>query len=200
MPRANDIVPLTDAQRRLITPPVLKVAEILARRAARSVPWQRDEILSAAYLGVVLAAQQFDPGAGLTFRNYAALRAAGAIRDALRECGLKGFRSHPRGAVPASVPRTGTGPRRVPIADGDGSVPDPSLPVGWELDAVDAVAGLLAGLPDQARRWVLAAYTEAAVAGSVAEAARRDGFSGSRAWQAQRAAFDALRGGTSGRA
>lgn len=43
-----------------------------------------EEFVSAGYLGLVEAAQRFDPNAGVDFKNYAFLRIKGAIIDSIR--------------------------------------------------------------------------------------------------------------------
>ena len=63
-------------------------AEKLARRFMRSMQIQVevfDELLSAAYLGLVEAATNFDPTKGGEFERYAYFRIKGAVIDFLRE-------------------------------------------------------------------------------------------------------------------
>lgn len=57
------------------------VADVLAR-VPRHVP--RDELVSAALLGLVQAAKSFDPDRGVTFDRYARRRMRGALLDDLR--------------------------------------------------------------------------------------------------------------------
>lgn len=57
------------------------VSDVLAR-VPRHVP--RDELVSAALLGLVQAARSFDPDRGVTFDRYARRRMRGALLDDLR--------------------------------------------------------------------------------------------------------------------
>jgi RNA polymerase sigma factor FliA len=61
---------------------VRKVAGQVARRLPRHVGM--DELLGAGALGLVDAAQRFDPSRGVEFGAYAAIRIQGAILDELR--------------------------------------------------------------------------------------------------------------------
>lgn len=45
---------------------------------------QLDEFVSSGYMGLVEAAQRFDPSSGIDFRNYAFLRIRGSIIDSIR--------------------------------------------------------------------------------------------------------------------
>jgi RNA polymerase sigma factor for flagellar operon FliA len=63
-------------------------AEIL-RKLPSSI--DRDDVIGAAELGLVEAAQNFDPSRGVLFKTFAYYRIRGAIYDALRKMGwLKG--------------------------------------------------------------------------------------------------------------
>ena len=70
-------------------------ARALARRHAQATPHLAEEIESVALLGLTLAARDFDPARGVTFRTYAAPRIVGAIKDCRRDSALKGFRRRP---------------------------------------------------------------------------------------------------------
>src|ERR1700732_1691603 len=62
-------------------------AEVLRKYPAIA----RDDIIGAAELGLVEAAQNFDPSRGVLFKTFAYYRIRGAIYDALRKMGcLKG--------------------------------------------------------------------------------------------------------------
>lgn len=47
-------------------------------------PALRDDIVSAGYIGLIEAAERFDPSAGVEFKTFAYLRIRGAIIDAIR--------------------------------------------------------------------------------------------------------------------
>ncbi len=65
---------------------VRRVALRVARRVPRHV--DRDEIVSAGYLGLAEALGKLGPEEDPTFERYAMLRARGAILDYLRSCDL----------------------------------------------------------------------------------------------------------------
>lgn len=64
----------------------LPLAERIAVGVSRKVPRHidRDDLVSAAYLGLVQASQSYDPARGVPFESFAARRVAGAIYDQLR--------------------------------------------------------------------------------------------------------------------
>ena len=65
----------------------LGLVEFLADRMALHVPqyMTRDDIVSAATLGLIEAAQRFDPGKGVLFKTFAEQRIRGAIIDEARK-------------------------------------------------------------------------------------------------------------------
>jgi RNA polymerase sigma factor (sigma-70 family) len=65
----------------------LSLAEKLARIKSKRTPKcvQLDELLSAAYLGLTLAAHGFDDSRGVPFAAYAECRIKGSMCDYLRE-------------------------------------------------------------------------------------------------------------------
>lgn len=66
----------------------LSFAEKIARKKHRSTPHiNYDEIKSAAYMGLVEAANAYDPEESDCFEAFAAFRIVGAIQDYLRELG-----------------------------------------------------------------------------------------------------------------
>jgi RNA polymerase sigma factor for flagellar operon FliA len=69
-----DHVPLID----------LTVSQVLRRRRLPAYV-TRDELLSAAQLGLVKAALRFNPDRGASFKTYALVRMYGAVIDELRE-------------------------------------------------------------------------------------------------------------------
>ena len=63
-------------------------AEEVVRRLIRAMHLPRemyDELLSAAYLGLVEAAGKYEPDRGVSFRQFAYLRVRGSVIDLLRE-------------------------------------------------------------------------------------------------------------------
>ncbi len=72
-------------------PKHLAIAAALTHRYAAACPGAADDIRSAAYAGLVDAARLFDP-TKFAFITYAGHRVKGAILDAMRRNGLKGFR------------------------------------------------------------------------------------------------------------
>lgn len=64
----------------------LHLVNFLSDRMATQVPayMTRDDIVSAAMLGLVDAASRFDPGKGILFKTFAEVRIRGAIFDEVR--------------------------------------------------------------------------------------------------------------------
>jgi RNA polymerase sigma factor (sigma-70 family) len=77
--------PMTVAQANLVIEH-LRYARSLACRFFATSPdptWDREECVACAYLGLVKAAQRWDPGRGVPFTAYARTRIWGEIMDAL---------------------------------------------------------------------------------------------------------------------
>lgn len=134
--------PLTDAQREL-TVRYLSLAQVLARRTARSWPAGGDEFQSAAFLALVEAAQAFDASRNIDFATYARHRIRGALLNFQREVSSGGLRS-----------RAEHGPRFQPLeADSEsrGQVVGVQAeePVGADLEAADTVENWLKKLPQR---------------------------------------------------
>jgi RNA polymerase sigma factor FliA len=96
----------------------------------------RDGLMSAGMLALVLSARSFDPSRGVPFGPYAAIRIRGALADELRlmDWASRGVRTKAREteSVRATLAaRLGRAPRREEIAQTMG------VPVG-ELDALEA--------------------------------------------------------------
>ncbi|MHA1948744.1 MAG: sigma-70 family RNA polymerase sigma factor [Candidatus Thorarchaeota archaeon] len=79
---------LTLEERNELVENYLPLAESLAWKKSRVTPnsISIDELKSAAYMGLVLAASRFDTEKG-SFGGYAAIRITGEIKDYLRKCG-----------------------------------------------------------------------------------------------------------------
>lgn len=143
---------MTDAARALASDPAnIRLARKLAGSFARKLPWQADELESAALLGLCRAAITFDPDGGASWKNHLYARARGEILDALRGEELKGHRRN--------SPHRHLAPRvaslSVPIeSDPDGrsttlgqQLASDNLPIGWEAEYQDEVEGLARRLP-----------------------------------------------------
>lgn len=132
--------PLDDAQRAL-TLQYLPLAKAMAGRVARKWPAGGDDFQSAAFLGLVEAAQAFDPNRGVSFATFARRRVMGALIDAQRSLLIKGWRGTSQ-----------TRPRFVQLeADSEArgqvvGIQD-DRPIGAELEAAEAVEHWLDKLP-----------------------------------------------------
>ncbi len=86
MPLRRPIVPLTPEQKRRVEK-YLPLAINLARRMDGRVPntAKGAHLYSDASLGLIQAAQRFNPDAGVTFATFASRRIWGAMRDGLRD-------------------------------------------------------------------------------------------------------------------
>jgi RNA polymerase sigma factor for flagellar operon FliA len=86
MSRRVPIVPLTDAQRERVESNLGLVGKIasamLGRRRRRWVP--RERLESDGRMGLIRAAQRFDPANGAKFETFAARHIRGAILDGMR--------------------------------------------------------------------------------------------------------------------
>jgi RNA polymerase sigma factor (sigma-70 family) len=118
----------------------LGLARRLAARYAALVPRFRDEIESAAMLGLCHAAIRFCERRRYRFSTYAICRIRGEIRSALRATELKGYRRRRRALAPQLVSQ----PCQL---DAPWHPTDPAGPVGWELESLDEVERLARSLP-----------------------------------------------------
>ena len=143
-----------------------------------------DDIASAAYLGLIDAVDRFEPGRGVPFEAYAALRIRGSIIDELR-------RVNERGRSAEELPRA---------VSLDGLVEDDWTHFLASDDGVDAkfdhedlcgrVQGAIATLPPRQRE-VLARYYADSL--TLREAGARMGVSEARACQLHGRAIANLR-------
>lgn len=143
---------LSDDQRALAADPWhLRTAERLAARPMARHPRRAEEILSAARLGLVLAAARFEPGRGYEFNTFLFHYIKGHIAHALRA----------RRGVPRVVSLAGRPPGAGEGATYADTIPAPGEPVGWELDYHDWVEGLARRLPPRAAESFLRVHTRA---------------------------------------
>jgi RNA polymerase sigma factor for flagellar operon FliA len=89
--------------RALLIERYLPLARNLSRRvrAVGTAVTDSDDLTSAAFLGLIDAVDRFEPGRGVPFEGYAALRIRGAMIDELRRTGERA-----RNADPDAQPRT----------------------------------------------------------------------------------------------
>ena len=82
-------------------------AKRIAHRAYKQVPGgattQFDDLLGAAYLGLVKASKQYDVGAGKPFMAFAQFRARGEIRDYQRTIDIRSRRDVEQGVQPPCI-------------------------------------------------------------------------------------------------
>ncbi|MDP8970132.1 MAG: sigma-70 family RNA polymerase sigma factor, partial [Actinomycetota bacterium] len=102
------------------------VAEIVAR-IPRHV--DRDDLLSAATVGLVQAARSFDPDRGISFQSYARIRIRGAVVDELRSRdwasrSVRHLARRAESAADALALRLGRSPTQAEVADGLGIDPE----------------------------------------------------------------------------
>lgn len=120
------------------------LAMSLARPLKKKWPRQRDELESAALMGLVQAARTFDPAFNVKFATFARYRICGALREAMRFTVALGFRKDFKDA-PTVTDFRDLGPDFEP--DGCSFCAATDGPVGWKLESVDTVEGWLRRLP-----------------------------------------------------
>lgn len=118
-------------------------ANKLAHRKKRGLPKfiELDEVRSAAYLGLVEAAERFDPEMGVEFTTFSYRRIWGAIHDYLRERGWGSSGGEYQQVASLDAP---------PAEGGEGRLGDAvaASPEGRVEECFEAVT---AGLPEQAK-------------------------------------------------
>jgi DNA-directed RNA polymerase specialized sigma subunit len=121
------------------------------------------ELRSAAYIGLVDAASRFDPARGLRFSTFAEHRIVGAMGDELRAWHYpRGYKHQDMARLAGLVaPEIGhVSERWVMLAD---TVAGCGRPVGWELEGVDAIEGIIRALPPREKavmRWRYARWDD----------------------------------------
>ena len=157
----------------------LPLAQALSRRvrAIDTAVADSDDLMSAAFLGLIDAVDRFEPGRGVPFEAYASLRIRGAMIDELRRVSQRG-----RTASADETPRTVS---LDDLLDNDqhhvvGTTEDGIHETFENEDLRGRVEGALAGLPPRQRE-VLARYYADAL--TLREAGVRMGISEARACQ-----------------
>ncbi len=147
----------------------------------------RDDVVSAAVIGLIGAVDRFEPGRGVPFEAYAALRIRGAVVDELRRLDERGRvdRRREDTAVPQSLDALlERGFHRVPVAEDE---------IGERYDREDLsarVQGALGRLPPRQRE-VLGHYYGKAL--TLRQTGARMGISEARACQLHGRAIQNLR-------
>jgi RNA polymerase sigma factor (sigma-70 family) len=156
------VKPLTTEQRELAAQPrYLKLARMLAYRYARRCNQRAEDYVGPAMLGLVLAARAYDPARGVAFGTYAWERIVGSIRDHARQQIPRGYQRREKELAPLLVSLDEPMPRKLAQwkpRDLYEFVVSADEPVGWEVDSLDAVAGLVARLPPRQRKLLLLLY------------------------------------------
>jgi RNA polymerase sigma factor (sigma-70 family) len=133
--------PPLSAERQALAAGHFWLAREIARRWGRAYPMLREELESAAGLGLVRAAQSHDPTRGESFGALARVHIEGAMKTAMKQWGMQRWWGErepapERRSLSADSERWG----RV-ITSG------PDRPVGADVDDADEVARLLRALP-----------------------------------------------------
>jgi len=119
----------------------MPMAMALARQMTAVLPAEYEELLSAAYLALVEAAQTFDPVRNVNFSTYARHRVRGALQDYRRFLVAADWRGD-KSRAPVFRPLKST-------AELHGWVIGKQVPppVGEEIEAIEAVEFWLRRLP-----------------------------------------------------
>ncbi len=133
---------LTEDQQALAADPkhiarALKIARVLATECPRLT----EDFEGYALLGLVKAAQRFDPARGVKFATYADLKIRGAVLDGVRED--SGHRKKENAKRLTCEFVCGSLSRKVQLDDEQVElseiIPSQALPVGWEIESQDEV-------------------------------------------------------------
>lgn len=161
---------------------------------SRRWPRQRDDLHSAALLGLCHAARSFDANRGVKFTSFAQDRILGEMKEYLRQSRLLGYRLAPRSEFAPQMcllSEAVTSPGYHEDDPPDGLI-DPGLPAGWEAESVDTVEALARTLPGRHRSVILLLYTQAGYE-TQAEVARTLGVHPARISQLHGEAIGMLR-------
>ena len=157
----------------------LRLAAKIANRKASQ--WRmhhlRDDMVSIAFLALVSAARTFDLSKSGSFKDRLCFVVDHALRDFRRDQAPKGFR---RKKQPAPQ-----------ISDGVDLLPSRNLPVGWEVESLDAVDGLTRTLAPARARLLRRRFGVAGV--SIRQLAKEEGVSQSRIFQCLSESLEKLR-------
>lgn len=85
--------PLDDDERALVEAHLDLVDEVASQQAWRLVRLERDDLTSVGRVGLIQAAQRYDPGQGVPFRGFAYYRIRGAMIDHARRLDRPGRRT-----------------------------------------------------------------------------------------------------------
>jgi len=168
--------------------PLVKfLAGVLSRQLPRSV--EKDDLISAGYIGLIEAADRFDANAGVSFSAFARLRIRGAMLDFLRE-------QDPVGRIERSkLDLSGeAGPVHIPVSsDEHFELIAPVVDIDNQID-VQCRLGLVRNALQQltsARQEILASLFDAEL--SAREIAARLGITVERVWHLRHTALIKLR-------
>jgi RNA polymerase sigma factor for flagellar operon FliA len=162
----------------------------LAGRIARRVPAPtsgpigRDDLESAALLGLIDAVDRFEPGRGVPFEAYAMVRIRGAVLDELRSANERG-----RGRRDETLPNVSLD-ALLALGDRDLSTPDEAGARHDEEDLRDRVVDALRSLTPRQRELLARYYGDSL---TLREAGVRMGISEARACQLHGRAIAILR-------
>ncbi len=177
------------ASRALLIERYVPLARGIARgmRVAAGALMDADDVGSAASIGLIDAVDRFEPGRGVPFEAYAALRIRGAVIDEVRRIGDRRRAEDAETAVRTVSLDDLSEEQRHSFAGDDGA----EIDARFELeDLCGRVEGALAELPARQRE-VLARYYADAL--TLREAGRRMGVSEARACQLHGRAIQNLR-------
>jgi RNA polymerase sigma factor (sigma-70 family) len=155
------IAPLTADQQALVTAHV-PFARRIAARLTVGRPQFRDEAEGAAFEALCRLAARYDPASGATFETYATPRLVGAVWDAMRKWGT--YHRMKRSETPETFNLDALSPYR----DDSGNplswhdvLASQDDPPGAAEESIDAVRGMLRGLPRGRRDVMERLYTRA---------------------------------------